>query len=161
GGTAVPFPLKKASAARVAQLINTFWASRYPGDSSATNQIRITYEDSTNTVFVQAAPADMAEIQQMIWRIDTTVSDAKNDVRNVRLQRAVADEMAALLLRAISDGIVAAPTPSGLTPLGGAAGAQPGGVGGLGGGGLLGGGFLGVQAAQQQQPARPTTTLPG
>src|SRR5262249_41265950 len=62
-GQAMPFALKKASAGRVAQLLQQFYAQRYPNETAAQHQIRITEDDSTNTVFVQAAPADMAEIR--------------------------------------------------------------------------------------------------
>ena len=105
----VPFRLRKASAARVATLVNTFWATRYP----ETNQIRVTYEDSTNQVFVQAAPADLVEIQQLIWNIDNTVARATNDIRIVRLKPSFADQVASLLLRAVNDGVLTTTNPAG------------------------------------------------
>jgi len=120
---ATPFPLKKASAARVAAMLRNFYAQRYPNETTAQNQVRVTLDESSNTVFVQAAPSDLAEIRDLIWRVDNTVSNAVNDLRVVYLRNALADELAALLNRAVSEGVVvpgplgsageaAAPVPS-------------------------------------------------
>jgi type II secretory pathway component GspD/PulD (secretin) len=101
-GGATAFPLKKAPAARVATLLNNFYASRYPND---VNQVRAFNEDSTNTVFVQAAPADLAEIRELINRLDNTVSSAVNELRIVPLRNVLSDELAAILQQAISQGV--------------------------------------------------------
>src|SRR5439155_12215934 len=111
-GKASPFPLKKASAARVATLVQNFYATRYPNETDAMHQIKITYDDSTNTVFVQAAPADMDEIRGLIERIDTTVSSAVNDLRIYHLKNALADELSNILIQAVSESVVA-PTTAG------------------------------------------------
>lgn len=133
-GKALPFPLRKASAAKVEALINSFYASRFPNEAAAQHQIRVTHDASTNTVFVQAAPADMAEIRSLIQTIDTTVSSAVNDVRIVRLNNAAADDMANLLTGAIAQGVVGMPASSTLGGLPGAGvlpGARPGTPGGV------------------------------
>src|SRR5205823_5134689 len=64
--TSVAFPLKRAMAARVATLINNYYSGRYTGESAQTMEVRATYDDQINTVFIQAAPADMDEIRAMI-----------------------------------------------------------------------------------------------
>jgi general secretion pathway protein D len=110
-GKAVPFSLKKASASRVATLLINFYSQRYPNETLAQNQIRITSEDSTNTVFVQAAPADLEEIRGLIERIDNTVSSAVNELRIVPLRNALATDMANLIVQSISAGVVA-PAPA-------------------------------------------------
>ena len=46
-----------STASRVGTLIQNFYQSRYPGETLAQNQIRITWDDSINTLFVQASPA--------------------------------------------------------------------------------------------------------
>src|SRR5262249_15154821 len=120
-----PYPLKKASANRVAGLINSFWATRYPNESATTHQVRVTYDDSSNTVFVQAAPADMEEIGELIERLDTSVSEALDDVRIVPLRNALSDDLANLLLQAISAGVLPPTTTAGAIPA--APGAAPGG----------------------------------
>jgi general secretion pathway protein D len=114
-GQTVAFPLRKVAAQRVADLIRGFYESRYPGLSSANNQVRVTSEPSTNTVFVQAAPAEMEEIRNLIAAVDNTVSKAVNDLRIVPLRYAAAGDLQALLLAAISEGAVAGPT-TGATP---------------------------------------------
>src|SRR5438552_2839458 len=122
------------------------------------HQIKITYDDSTNTVFVQAAPADMDEIRGLIERIDTTVSSAVNDLRIYHLKNALADELSNILIQAVSEGVVA-PTTAARPPAttvsnmlqqlflgtgGLGTGARPtGGAPTLGGGGLPGGGGFG------------------
>ena len=47
-----------ASAARVANLLISFFAGRYPTETTAQQQIRITHDDATNTVFVQVNNLD-------------------------------------------------------------------------------------------------------
>jgi type II secretion system protein D len=156
GGTTA-FPLKKAAAARVAPLLQQFYAQRYANETTAQNQIRITFDDSTNTVYVQAAPADLAEIRGLIERLDTMESPAVNDMRIVPLRYALSDDLANLLLQAIAQGYTPATTTGapgivpgaaggGIPGAGAAAGAiRPGGVGGVGGvGGLGAGGIVGV-----------------
>ena len=146
-GQTTAFPLRKASAARVATLVQQFYAQRYPNETSAQHQIRVTFDDSTNTIFVQAAPADLAEISGLIERIDSTVSSAISDLRIVPLRNALAEELAALLIQAIAQGFVPAVTTApGIVPTGagaaagarppGAAGAGPAGVPQAGGGGV-------------------------
>jgi type II secretory pathway component GspD/PulD (secretin) len=114
----------------MAQQITTFWASRYPEETTAQNQIRVTSDDSSNTVFVQAAPADLEQIGRLIEMLDTMSSDAKNNLRIVPLKNAVSSELAALLVQAISQGVVpsSGATVPGVVPTlpGAAPGAAPG-----------------------------------
>jgi type II secretion system protein D len=131
-GQAAPFPLKKASAQQVATLVQNFYAQRYANETDAMHQIRITFDVPTNTVFVQAAPADMEEIRGLIERIDSTVSSAVNDLRIYHLHNALADELSNVLVQAITEGIVPATTAGGAP--------TPGlGLGGRGGPTALGG----------------------
>src|SRR5262249_18927482 len=97
------FPLKKASAQIVATQLNNFYSIRYPQD---TNQTRFSYDTSTNTVIVQAAPADLDEIRAFIERIDNTQPVGANLLRIVPLKYALADELANLLVQSISAGVV-------------------------------------------------------
>jgi type II secretion system protein D len=130
---ATAFPLKKASAARVASLVQQFYAQRYPGETGAQNQVRVTIDDSSNTVYVQAAPGDLNEIRNLITRVDSSVSSAVNDLRVVQLRNTIADELAGVVQRAISEGVApasATAAPSIVPALPGAA--QPGGLPGAG-----------------------------
>ncbi|HEY1379629.1 MAG TPA: secretin N-terminal domain-containing protein, partial [Gemmataceae bacterium] len=105
-GRATAFPLKKASAQQVTTLLQQFYAQRYPNEATTQNQIRITFDASTNTVFVQAAPADLDEIRGLIERLDSTLSVATNEVRIVKLHNALADELANTIITAITSGVV-------------------------------------------------------
>lgn len=122
----IPFPLKKASAQQVANIIVQLYSQRYPNETTLQNQIRITFDVSTNTIFVQAAPADLEEIKGLIDRLDSSSSAAVNDLRIVRLNNALADELANTIMQSITAGVAgAAPTTPGAQPgaLPGAAGA--------------------------------------
>src|SRR5262249_10919009 len=100
-----PFPLKRASASRVANSLNTFYATRYPAPDNI-NQIRITWDDRTNTTFVQASPADMKEIERLIDHIDNTAPRPENEIRVIQLRSAVASDLAQLLQLSIANGIL-------------------------------------------------------
>src|SRR5262249_5414640 len=112
-------PIKSVPASRVAAQLNAFYATRYPPEAAAApgvavpgvaapgaqgspfNQIRITADDHTNSVMVQAAPADMAEIRELIAKIDNNIPRATNVVRVVYLNNAVADDLANLIRQAL------------------------------------------------------------
>src|SRR5262249_46801331 len=108
-----------------------------------------TFDTSSNKIFVQAAPAELAEIRALVDRIDNAVNMATNEIRIVPLRIALADDVARLLSEAIGLGVTTpvvppATAPTGAGILGGAGGLQPGGIGGgFGGGGLQPGGFGG------------------
>jgi general secretion pathway protein D len=123
---AVPIPLARASAARVAASLTAFYATRFPAPEGGFNQIRFTSDDGTNSVIVQAAPADMDEIRRLIEYIDKTIPLVSNELRVVQLRNAVAQDLAALLNLSIANGVLAV-NPN--QPAGGAAGG-----GGFGGG---------------------------
>ena len=61
----------------MATIVNSFYAAR--GESQNVNQIRITEDDKTNTILVQAAPADMEDIARIIEHLDSTPTAAIND----------------------------------------------------------------------------------
>src|SRR5262249_5228306 len=117
------------------------YADRY-NEAHAANQIRITYDDNSNTVFVQAAPGDMAEIRNLIDLIDNTVSSAVSDVRVIILHNAPAADLAQTLSLAISDFFVPTTRTAGGAPTarppGGFPTAVPGAVPGAGPGALPG-----------------------
>jgi type II secretion system protein D len=145
--------LRRASAAQVANQIQQFWAQRY-GTNDA-NFVRVTFDNSSNTIFVQASPADLAEVRELVSRIDTYESSAINDLRIIKLRSAIAEELAATILQSISQGIIPPSTGGGGVLAAPATTGQPGGGGGFfgagggifggGGGGFGGGGFGGQQ----------------
>jgi type II secretion system protein D len=156
------FHLERASAQRVGQLIQNFWAVRYPGETSGQHQIRVTWDTSANNVFVQAAPGDLSEIRALIEHLDKDESKAINLLKVVHLGYALSDNVALLLVQAISQGVATPTVPPATVPGAGAAGGvggavpgggfvgapgfaggAPGGAGGGGAGGFAGGGGAG------------------
>ena len=140
-----PFPLKRYPAARAANLINNFYLTRYPTETTAQNQVRATADDLSNTVFVQASPADLEEIKGLIEHIDNTASSAVSEVRIVPIRNGLADTIAQLVARAIAQGVQQTTTGGGIGVGGTGLGAGLGGIGtGLGGTGLGGTGLGGT-----------------
>lgn len=109
---AVPFALKRAAAGRVAGLVQNFYSQRYPNETNVQNLIRVTSDDVTNTVFVQASPADLEEIRSLIERLDVSTSSAVSELRIVPLRSSTADVMAAILSEAFTQGFSTAGTAS-------------------------------------------------
>ncbi|OWK45672.1 secretin N-terminal domain-containing protein [Fimbriiglobus ruber] len=138
----VPYPLKRAPAQYVGSQIQNFFAQRYSDESLIQNQIRVSFDANTNTVFVQAGPSDQAEIAELINYFDTRTSKAVNEVKVFRLRNAYSDELAQVLGQALTSSIVN-PSLSAvqrqITGAGGGAGGAGGGAGGGGGNNVPGG----------------------
>lgn len=113
---AVPFALNRAPAKAVAASLTTFYQSRFPTPEGPANQVRITWDDGTNTVFVQASPGDMAEIRRLIDHIDTTGSPAASELRVVKMKNAVARDLSETLKASIGQGTLTTTSTLGLTP---------------------------------------------
>ena len=79
---ATPFPLRHRSASKTGQTIVNFWSTRWTGETANQHQVRITWDDSANTIYVQAAPADMKEISELIQNMDTSKPKATNDMHS-------------------------------------------------------------------------------
>jgi general secretion pathway protein D len=156
-GEAVPIPLKHSSAARVEALLLNWYSQRYPNETATQHQIRITHNDPSNTLFVQAAPNDLAEIRSMIQLIDNGESAATNNLRIFHLNFALSDDLSAILLKAITEGV--APVTTTPAPTGGT---TPGGGGGIpGGGGTPGGVPGGAPGGAAAAALRATTGAAG
>ena len=141
---ATPFALKRAPASRVAALLTNFYNQRYSqsGEDQSKQQVRVNFDVQTNTVFVQAAPADMIEIRDIIKYLDTDVSHAVNNLRIKHIKHAVSADLAALLQQAIGYNVAPQTQQTGTGTGGGAAApglGNRGGAGAPGGAGALGG----------------------
>lgn len=139
---AVRFQLQRAPANRVAAIIQGFWGIRY-SPQDVTNQVKVTFDDQTNTVWVQAAPADLAEIRDLINLMDATATKTLNDLRLVRLVNSFSDDVANLLVQTLQAAYVQplTPTPAVTPGIGGAPVAPRPGLGGpLGAAGTVPGG---------------------
>src|SRR5205807_1850789 len=60
------YQLKRASAQIVAAQIQNFFNQRYPNQPLNLDQTRVFFDASSNTVMVQAAPADQKDIAELI-----------------------------------------------------------------------------------------------
>lgn len=128
------FALTKANATRAAAIITQFYNQRFPGETLTQNALRVQAEPSTNTLVVQASPADLEEVSRLIDYLEKNVSSSVNEVRIVPLKNAPATDIVTILSQAINESISNA-SPTGAAP--GQAG-QPGGITGVQPGGQFG-----------------------
>ena len=77
--------------------------------------VRVTADVRSNALVIQASPRDMAEVAELIRRIDTSTSAAVNEVRIIQLEHSLAQDVATILQTAI-----------GVATGGGRGGAMPG-----------------------------------
>jgi type II secretion system protein D len=122
------YPLKYASAAAAQTTITTFFANR----TGLGPRVVVTADFRTNSLIVQAAPRDLAEVAELIHQIDTIQSVAKDVLRVFPLRNSLADELAPVLQEAINaqGGGTTAPGVSPLQPGAGGAPQRPGAAGG-------------------------------
>jgi type II secretory pathway component GspD/PulD (secretin) len=100
------FKLRKASAQLVASQLQNFWNTRYPGEPLTKNQFRVTFDIPNNTVFVQASPADLKDVEALIEQMDTAATRAVNDMRVFYLKNALSDELGQILSNSLTANII-------------------------------------------------------
>ncbi|AWM40676.1 Type II secretion system protein D precursor [Gemmata obscuriglobus] len=100
------FQLKRASAQLVAYQIQNFWNTRYPGDPQTKNQFRVTFDTSSNTVYVQGSPGDLKDVEDLITLMDISTSKAVNDMRIFKLKNALSDELGQVLSQALTSNVL-------------------------------------------------------
>jgi type II secretory pathway component GspD/PulD (secretin) len=161
-------PLKRQSAQVVAGQLQQLYSQKYPGEGPPSNQVRINFDLPSNTIIVQASPADLADIEEFIRLIDSATSPSINEVKFYRLRNALADELASVLIQALTSNVVnpiaqssqpwyiqsvsgATSGLGALATLGLPTGGQGGGLGGLGG----------LNAAAQNRPQPQAGGTPG
>ena len=128
------FKLKNRSASKTATLIQNFWSTRWTNETAAYHQMRLTWDDDSNSIFVQASPGDMEAITDLIRTIDNSVPDSPREVRIRYLRFIAPDELSSILQTTISEGVVVAAAPSaGLLGVGAAGATGAAGIGGAGG----------------------------
>jgi type II secretion system protein D len=147
------FKLERQSAQIIATQLQNFWNVRFPGDTNAQNQFRVTFDVANNKIFVQASPADLKDVEELLAKMDSADNKAVNDMRVFYLRNALSDELGQVLSYALTGNVLspqvqtqqtgpAVASAAGAQTFGGT-GAQTGlGAGNLGGTGL-GGGNLG------------------
>jgi len=111
------FRLRNAAAAMAAATVQDFFFGRF----GLGTRVRVTADYRSNALIVQACPRDMAEVADLIARIDTSTSEAVHELRVFKLNNSLADEMV-YILQAAMTGQAAARAPA----VPGVPGAQPG-----------------------------------
>ena len=100
------FYLKKASAQLVASQLQNFWNSRYPGETLAQNQFRVTFDVANNILFVQGSNSDLTDVEEFLKFMDSDGNKAVNDMRVFYLRNALADELGQILSNALSSNVI-------------------------------------------------------
>lgn len=113
------FQLRHAAALAAQQAVLEFYAAR----GGLGPRVRATADFRSNAVVVQASPRDMLEVAALIERLDTPTSAAVNELRVIRLENSLAEELAPILQAAVSGqslagrtGTTAAPGVSPVSP---------------------------------------------
>ena len=109
------FKLKKASAQIVAQQLQNFWNSRYPGESLIRNQFRVTFDIANNTVYLQGSPGDLKDAEELIGMMDQANNQSINDMKVFRLRNALSDELGQILSNALTANVISPLIQSQLT----------------------------------------------
>ena len=91
------FRLRHAAAATAATTIEQFYSQR----EGLGTRLLVTPDIRSNSLIVQAAPRDMAEIEVLIQRIDTEKNASVNLVRVFKLRNSLATNLAETLTEAI------------------------------------------------------------
>ncbi|MEX0717253.1 MAG: secretin N-terminal domain-containing protein [Planctomycetaceae bacterium] len=104
------YPLKHAPATQVATTLQTMYPDQAPVAGAGLRPlVRVVADGRTNSVIVQAAPRDLADIGLVIRRIDRDSSDAVTRMRIFPLKNAAAAELAPVITEAIQNVLSAAP----------------------------------------------------
>jgi len=97
------FSLRHASATTAQYTIEQFFADREDEPRTALGtRVHVVADYRSNALIVQAGPRDMAEIAELIAKIDTETGEAVNDVRVFQLRNGLAEDLAEVLREAIS-----------------------------------------------------------
>ena len=121
------FPLRHATAVATENVVQEFFFSR----GSLGTRARVTADVRSNSLVVQASPRDLLEVGELIARIDTSTSEAVNELRVFPLENSLATEMATILQAAIYGQTLGNLGTRGTTGAGGAAGILGGGGGAM------------------------------
>ncbi|HUW81391.1 MAG TPA: secretin N-terminal domain-containing protein [Phycisphaerae bacterium] len=89
------FPLKKGKAADMRQILDDLYSKRKGTGQEQTLVLGV--DERTNSLLASGGPGDLADVETVIQRLDTTEPVDKQTVRIFRLKQADAEKMAELL----------------------------------------------------------------
>ncbi len=95
------FPLKRAKADNVAEKLESLFQSQAEGSSGRADAIATEADERTNSVIVWASPSQMANIAEMVGRLDTTTPAVEMMIKVIQLRQALAQDFAELLTQTL------------------------------------------------------------
>jgi len=98
------FSLRHAAAANAQETIEEFFdrSEQDDDEQGLATKVKVTADIRSNSLIVQAAPRDMAEVAEMIAKIDAPRSESYSEVKVFKLENSLAEELAEILQQAIS-----------------------------------------------------------
>ena len=93
-------------------IVNEFYNNHNHGNGLGT-RVMVSEDNRLNSLIVQASPRDMAEVAELIARIDKPASEAVNELRVIPLRYSMATDLATIIMSAISGQAQRAPTAGG------------------------------------------------
>jgi len=91
------FPLKLAKAATVAEKLESLFKAQGDGATGRADAIAAEADERTNSIIVWASPTQMANIAEVIAKLDTSSPVVEMMVRVIQLKQALAEDFAKLL----------------------------------------------------------------
>ena len=91
------FALRMAKAATVAEKLEALFASQAEGGQGRVDAIATEADERTNSLIVWASPAQMANIAEVIARLDTSAPAVEMEMKVIQLKQALAEDFAQLL----------------------------------------------------------------
>jgi type II secretion system protein D len=91
------FPLRLAKAASVAEKLEALFQSKADSGGGRADAIAIEADERTNSIVVWASPSQMANVAEVIERLDTSTPAVEMMVKVIQLKQALAEDFATLL----------------------------------------------------------------
>jgi type II secretion system protein D len=96
------FPLSLAKAANVAEKLDALFQSQAEGGGGRADAIATEADERTNSIIVWASPSQMANVAEVVERLDTATPTKERMVRVIQLKQALAEDFATLLQDTLS-----------------------------------------------------------
>ncbi len=110
------FRLKHTPSATALDIVNQFYNAQTRGGLGT--RVLVSEDNRLNSLIVQASPRDMAEIAELIARIDSPASEAVNELRVIPLRYSMASDLGTVIMNALSGQAQRArPSPGLVEPL--------------------------------------------
>lgn len=130
------FPLKHMNAVDAETIVRNFFVARAPGTDprpALGTQVNVVAEPRSNSLLVQASARDLAEVGELLRRIDVITTPKVLEVRVFKLRNSLAEDLAPVLQEAVTGeggtttgGNQQGQNQQGAQPSGGGTAASPG-----------------------------------